>query len=321
MRRRLNVNDFIFPVFVYESESSYKKNSKSSSYFGNSKVPFKNINSYFQELINLKIRNVLLFGVPKGRNYLGTESFNKNGVTQNTIRRIKQSFGSRINIISDVCICQYKTVGHCGIGNNHANGKITNGKQHEKFKIDNDKTLEALGRIAISLCEAGTDFVAPSSMMDGQVLYLKTLLKDLGHDKVKIMSYSAKHNSCLYSPFRKNNFHNPEAIDKSSYQSSYYNYRESLREVLSDVNEGADWIMVKPSFWYMDIMQTIGKISKKTLVVQNVSGEYAMIKAATENKWIDEKEWNLFLISSLKRAGAGKIISYYIYELVKRKTQ
>ncbi len=320
MKSRLEIRDFIFPVFVYESESSYKKNSE-SPYLGNSKVPFKNITSYFQELLNLKIRNVLLFGVPKRRNCLGTESFNKNGVTQNTIRCIKQSFGSSINIISDVCVCQYKTVGHCGIGNNYANGKISKGKQHGTFKIDNDKTLEALGRIAISLCEAGTDFVAPSSMMDGQVLYLKTMLKDFDYNKVKILSYSAKHNSCLYSPFRKNNFYNTGAIDKSSYQSGYNNYRESLREILSDINEGADWIMVKPSLWYMDIMKTIGRISKKTLVVQNVSGEYAMLKAASEQKWVDEKEWNLFFILSLKRAGAGKIISYYIYELVKRKIQ
>jgi porphobilinogen synthase len=320
LKNRIETTDFIFPVFVYESESIYKKNS-ASQYLRNSKVLFKDIDAFFHDLLNLKIKNVLLFGVPKRRNYLGTESFNKSGITQSTIRSIKQNFGSRINIISDVCVCQYKTIGHCGIGNKFANGKSSSWQNPEKLKIDNDKTLEILGRIAISLCEAGTDFVAPSSMMDGQVLYLKTILKDFDYNNVKILSYSAKHHSSLYSPFRKSNFYSRGAIDKSSYQSSYNNYRESLREVLSDIDEGADWIMVKPSLWYMDIIKTIQEISKRTLVVQNVSGEYAILKAAMEKKWIDEKEWNLFLIYSLKRAGVRKIISYYIYELVKEKIE
>ena len=225
---------------------------------------------------------------------------------------------NKINVISDVCICQYNLSGHCGLFNKRGiqNTNITGKKA--SIEIDNDKTLKILGKIALSLSDSGTDFIAPSSMMDGQVFYLKRILKDNNYDTVKIMSYSSKHNSCLYSPFRNNNFYQSVSIDKSYYQNSYHNLHESLREVTLDINEGADWVMIKPSFWYMDIIKALKSFIKKPLVVQNVSGEYALIKSASVNNWIDGNEWAILSLLSLKRAGADKIISYFIVNLLKK---
>ena len=190
----------------------------------------------------------------------------------------------------------------------------TNQPKHE-MRIDNDKTLNILGKISLSLCESGTDFIAPSSMMDGQILYLSNLLEKRGFKKVKIMSYSAKHNSCLYSPFRNYNYHNTSFIDKSSYQSNFNNPRESMREILHDVKEGSDWVMIKPSFWYMDLVRLAKNLVDVPLVVQNVSGEYALLKAGSKIDPIDQREWIVQYLKSLRRAGADKIISYLMLDL------
>ena len=282
-----------------------------------SKVFIKNISGYVQKLVDLKIYNMLIFGIPTKRNSLGTSSFGKNGVAQISVKKIKENFGDRINIISDVCVCQYNTSGHCGVYCNDACKSNPVSKGMEGYKIDNDETLKVLGKITLSLSESGTDYVAPSSMMDGQVLYLKKVLENNDFSNIKIMSFSSKHNSCLYSPFRSNNFFKPGFFDKSSYQNSFTNMQESVREVLSDINEGADWVMIKPSYWYMDVVKAVKIYSEKPLVVQNVSGEYALIKAVAEKKWLDEVEWVTLSLMSLKRAGADKIISYFIFNLLK----
>ncbi len=282
-----------------------------------SKVFIKNISGYIQKLVDLKIYNMLIFGIPTKRNSLGTSSFGKNGVAQISVKKIKENFGDRINIISDVCVCQYNTSGHCGVYCKDACKNNPVSKGMEGYKIDNDETLKVLGKITLSLSESGTDYVAPSSMMDGQVLYLKNVLENNDFSNIKIMSFSSKHNSCLYSPFRSNNFFNPGFFDKSSYQNSFTNMQESVREVLADINEGADWVMIKPSYWYMDVVKAVKIYSEKPLVVQNVSGEYALIKAVAEKKWLDEVEWVTLSLMSLKRAGADKIISYFIFDLLK----
>lgn len=311
-----NIDDFIFPIFIYENETTFK-NSLKLQYLNDSKVFIKNISKFIQSLVDLKIYNLLIFGIPKNRNSLGTSSFGKYGIAQKSIKRIKETFGNRINIISDVCLCQYNTSGHCGVYSNNVVGEKTYLKNMKNF-IDNDKTLKILGKISLSLSESGTDFIAPSSMMDGQVLYLKEILKNNNFDNVKIMSYSSKHNSCLYYPFRSNNFFQSSLIDKSLYQNSYHNFQESVREVILDINEGADWVMIKPSYWYMDIVKMLKTFVEKPLVVQNVSGEYALINAAAEKKWIDEAEWSILSLLSLRRAGADKIISYFIFKLLKK---
>ena len=312
-----NIENFIFPIFIYENELTYKKNLK-LPYLNDSKVFIGHISHYIQKLVDLKIYNILIFGVPKKRNLMGTTSYCKNGVVQNSIKRIKENFGNKINIISDVCICQYNISGHCGLFHNRdtQNRSITD--KIPNIKIDNDKTLNILGKIALSLSESGTDFIAPSSMMDGQVTYLKKILEKNNFNKVKIMSYSSKHNSCLYSPFRSNNFFKSISIDKSSYQNSFNNFHESIREIIIDINEGADWVMIKPSLWYMDIVQMVKKYIEKPLVVQNVSGEYALLEAIAKKKWFDEVEWITLSLLSIKRAGADKIISYFILKLLRK---
>ena len=312
-----NIENFIFPIFIYENELTYKKNLK-LPYLNDSKVFIGHISHYIQKLVDLKIYNILIFGVPKKRNLMGTTSYCKNGVVQNSIKRIKENFGNKINIISDVCICQYNISGHCGLFHNRdtRNRSITD--KIPNIKIDNDKTLNILGKIALSLSESGTDFIAPSSMMDGQVTYLKKILEKNNFNKVKIMSYSSKHNSCLYSPFRNNNFFKSIYIDKSSYQNSFNNLHESIREIIVDINEGADWVMIKPSLWYMDIVQMVKKYIEKPLVVQNVSGEYALLEAIAKKKWFDEVEWITLSLLSIKRAGADKIISYFILKLLRK---
>jgi porphobilinogen synthase len=305
-------DDLIFPVFVYEDEHAYKQ-SLNSGYMNNSKIFSKNLIIRFEELAQLKITNLLLFGIPKKRDSMGSESFNKNGVIQRAIQTIKKTFGKKFNILSDVCMCQYNTSGHCGVTNGFK--EATNQPKHE-IRIDNDKTLNILGKISLSLCESGTDFIAPSSMMDGQILYLSSLLEQRGFKEVKIMSYSAKHNSCLYSPFRNYNYHNASFIDKSSYQCNFNNPRESMREILHDVKEGSDWVMIKPSFWYMDLVRLAKNLVDIPLVVQNVSGEYALLKAGSKIDPIDQREWIIKYLKSLRRAGADKIISYLMLDLI-----
>jgi porphobilinogen synthase len=312
-----NVDNFIFPIFVYENELIYR-NSLSLQYLNDSKVFVGHISAFIEKLIDLKICNILIFGIPKKRNSFGTSSFDKNGITQNSIKTIRENFGSKVNIISDVCICQYNTSGHCGMYYNNRINKSSYPKKMRNLKIDNDKTLNILGKISLSLSESGTDFIAPSSMMDGQVFYLRKILENNSFGNIKIMSYSSKHNSCLYAPFRSNNYFNSGFIDKSSYQNSVSNQRESVREVLMDIDEGADWIMIKPSFWYMDLVKAIKSYTEKPLVVQNVSGEYAFIEAAAEKKWLNKTEWCILSLLSLRRAGADKIISYFIFELLNK---
>jgi porphobilinogen synthase len=311
-----NIDNFIFPIFIYENESTYESSLR-LRYLNDSKVFVNEVSLFIQKLVDLKIYNILIFGIPTKRNTLGTTSFSKNGVTQKSIKSIKENFGKRINIISDVCLCQYNTSGHCGVYLHDGASKNTRLEKMNSLKIDNDKTIKILAKISLSVSESGTDFIAPSSMMDGQVLYLKKILKMNSFDNVKIMSYSAKHNSCLYSPFRNNNFFKSNFIDKSTYQNSFNNLQESVREVLVDIDEGADWVMIKPSFWYMDIVKIVKSYIEKPLVVQNVSGEYALIKAAAERKWLDDSEWCTSSLLSLKRAGADKIISYFVIKLLK----
>jgi porphobilinogen synthase len=245
-----------------------------------SKVYHQRLEELLEHLIDLDISQILLFGVPKRRNPNGDLSSAKQGIIQNSIRKIRESFGNNFTIFSDVCLCQYNTSGHCGIiANKTGNNTGVKGRKSYDIEIDNDKTLESLGRVSLSLCESGTDFIAPSAMMDGQVLYLRRLLNNHGFEYVKILSYSAKHNSCLYSPFRNNNYLHSGFIDKSTYQCSFNNRRESIREILIDVKEGADWVMIKPSLWYMDIIRQARELVDIPIVVQNVSGEYALLKS------------------------------------------
>lgn len=353
------MDDFIFPFFVYEDKTVLEK-SLSTGHMNKSKIHIDRIDKLLEQVDKLGISHILLFGVPKKRNINGNYASIKNGVIQRSLRLIKGNFGNRFSIFSDVCLCQYNLSGHCGIPMSTPTEK--NSDHRTETRIDNDKTLKMLGEVALSHCEGGVDFVAPSAMMDGQVSYIRNLLDSNGFENVRILSYSSKHNSCLYSPFRNSNYLKSGFINKNNYQISFTNIRESLRETLMDIDEGADWVMIKPSMWYMDVIRQTKESIDVPLVIQNVSGEYALMKARLlyENKeaqigghiisqelsqiinkksdslpllkqkknlaglrsprLIDDKsqlevDALLNLMKSYKRAGADKIISYFIMDL------
>jgi porphobilinogen synthase len=258
-------------------------------------------------VLDAGISSIIIFGIPKQRDHGGSYASRKNGIIQRALLMIKDSFGSSISVTTDVCLCQYNFSGHCGV-------------VKENGKIDNDSTLQILSEIATSHAEAGADVVAPSSMMDGQVLSIRRSLDKHGFKKTKILSYSVKYHSSLYTPFRSATFSNRcnyNKLNKSSYQIAYTNPKETMREIESDIREGADMVMIKPSMAYLDIVYMIKKFFKFPLAVQNVSGEYAMVKAAGRRGWIEEEEVKVNSIVSMKRAGADIIVSYFAMDLAR----
>ena len=261
-----------------------------------------------QKILDAGISSIIIFGIPKQRDESGgAYAYNKNGIVQRALSMIKGNFGNSINITTDVCLCQYNFSGHCGVFKDNG-------------KIDNDSTLHILSDIATSHAEAGADIVAPSSMMDGQVLSIRRSLDKHGFKNTKILSYSAKYHSSLYTPFRSATFSNKcnyNKLNKSSYQIAYTNPKETMREIQSDIREGADMVMIKPSMAYLDIIYMIKKIFKFPLAVQNVSGEYAMVKAAGRRGWIEEEEAKVNSIVSIKRAGADRIVSYFAMDVAR----
>lgn len=308
----LRKKDLIFPIFISES-SSRGHLSESNDMPGMIKMALKDVVQNVQKIIDQGISSVIIFGIPNKRDKGATSAPRNDGIVQNSTRKIKKEFGGSVNIITDVCICQYNLSGHCGlqIKNHNATGG----------NIDSDSTLDLLSKIAISHAEAGADIVAPSSMMDGQVNQIRSALNSKGFKNTKIMAFSAKFASSLYSPFRKTTYskqiHNYKALDKSSYQIGYENPRQAIREIQADIQEGADIILVKPSLLYLDIVSMIKDKFNLPMAVQNVSGECAMIKAAARKGWIDEEEWKFSSIAAIKRAGAHSIISYFTMDIAK----
>jgi porphobilinogen synthase len=292
----LKKNDLIFPLFVQEN-----KNSKEfSSIPGIFKISYDNLLPAVEEITENGIRYLILFGIPKVRDNRGKSSISKKGIVQKSLQLIKSNFYGKITLISDICLCQYNKTGHCGIF--QKDGKV----------VDNDLTIDVLSKIALSHAEAGVDVVAPSAMMDGQVGKIRKTLDSNGYDKIKILSFSAKQSTSLYKPFRSETFFDigTNEIDKSTYQVSYNNPRQIQREVEMDIMEGSDMVMIKPAFSSLDLIYQVKKFCKKPIVIQVVSGEYAMIKAASKSGLLDENYFIINLFSSLKRAGADKIMSY-----------
>ncbi|MGD1837128.1 MAG: porphobilinogen synthase [Nitrososphaeraceae archaeon] len=288
--------DLIYPLFVHEN-TNYKEIEYMPELY---KIPLSKLEDEIEKILNLGIKSVILFGIPKSRNKFGTSSFSTNGVIQKSLKIIRKNFGNKISLFTDVCLCQYNHSGHCGIS--RSNTTI----------VDNDLTLTYLSKIAISHAISGADVVAPSSMMDGQVKFIRSKLDDAGFKNIKILSFSAKHSSSLYKPFRFNAFYqsNKVKFDKSSYQISCSNPNQLLREIDYDRIESADMVMIKPALFYLDMIYRIKNSCNLPLVVQIVSGEYCMIKALSEIRNIDEIYLTLSMIKDLKRAGANKIISY-----------
>lgn len=307
----LRKKDLISPIFVYDSRSEHSAEKNSSWEFA--KVHMNDLSQHIRSIVNSGITSVILFGVPRKRDEHGYTARHANGVVQKSTKKIKKEFEGLIEVITDVCVCQYNLSGHCGIL-----GKSRNG---ERETIDNDGTLSLISEIATSHAESGADIVAPSSMMDGQVKYIRSALDVMGFRNTKIMAYSAKHASSLYSPFRMTAYYkhiaNHKSIDKSSYQVGYANPRQVALEVQADIQEGADMVMIKPSLAYLDLVSMVREWSRVPLIVQNVSGEYSMIKAASRRGWIDEEEWKVNCFTSMRRAGANRIISYFSLDIAK----
>jgi porphobilinogen synthase len=270
-------------------------------------ITLEETTAQIQELLELGISSIMIFGLPAKRDNVGSQAASRNGIVQKTVRKLKMEFGDTISIVTDVCICQYNLSGHCG---------LLEGKND---LVDNDTTVRMLSDIALTHAQAGADLVAPSAMMDGQVTSIRSSLDEHGFKKTKILSYSAKHFSSLYSPFRSIAFskqiHDYKSLDKSSYQISYSNLRDSARKIENDIREGADMIIVKPAIMYLDVISMVKEKFRLPIAAQTVSGEYAMIKSAANNNWINENEWKVISISAVKRAGADSIISYFCKDI------
>ncbi|WP_148681431.1 porphobilinogen synthase [Candidatus Nitrososphaera gargensis] len=296
----LRRSHLIFPVFVSDRPGMIE------SMPGMTVTPIEKITQHVQTIVDSGILSLIVFGIPKSRDRIGSSAFDRKGVVQRAVRAIKSSFGSSVNVVTDICVCQYNLSGHCGI--------VASGNK----RVDNDATLQILAQVAASHAEAGADVVAPSSMMDGQVRAIKSALVGF-FTKTMILSYSAKHASSLYTPFRSAAFAKMKPrLDKSSYQVSYANPRQVLLEIETDISEGADIVMIKPALAYLDLVRMVkDRFCGHPVAVQNVSGEYAMIKAAAMHNLIDEEEWKVCSIASIKRAGADRIISYFALDVSK----
>ncbi len=257
-----------------------------------------------RELAALGIRAVLLFGIPDRKDAVASSAYDRNGPVQRAIRALRLELPDLV-VIADLCNCEYTDHGHCGILDAHGD-------------VDNDRTLELLGRTALSYAEAGVDVIAPSDMMDGRVGYLRRTLDEAGYSRIPIMSYAVKFASAFYGPFRDAADSTPQFGDRRTYQMDPANAREALREALLDVEEGADVIMVKPALAYLDLIRAVREATDVPIACYNVSGEYSMVKAAAQNGWIDEARTVDETLTAFVRAGADIIITYFAKSYAER---
>ncbi|MBW6474823.1 MAG: porphobilinogen synthase [Anaerolineaceae bacterium] len=304
---RLESSDFIYPLFVMHGKGIKQEISSMPGVFQWSPDLLAD---EAKSIAELGIPAVILFGIPESKDPVGLENFSENGIIQQSIRVIKQSVPDMV-VITDVCLCEYTDHGHCGILNL---GENKNPNLPEGYVL-NDETLEILAKVAVSHAQAGADMVAPSGMMDGMVAAIRNGLDAHHFEHIPILSYSVKYASSFYSPFREAAQGTPKFGDRQSHQMDPANIREALREAALDVQEGADALMVKPALPYLDVIHLLRQTYPElTLAAYNVSGEYAMIKAAAANGWLDERRTILEILLSMKRAGADLIITYHAKE-------
>lgn len=295
----LSTDDLIEPFFVCEGSDVRQE---ISSMPGVCRFSIKNLVSEVKDSYALGIPAVILFGIPDKKDKLGSEAYNPNGIVQRAVREIKNVI-PEVVVITDVCIDEYTDHGHCGV--------VKDGQ------ILNDATLEILSKMALTHAEAGADIVAPSDMMDGRVQAIRKTLDETGHQEKIIMSYAAKYASAFYGPFREAANSSPQFGDRCSYQMDPANVSEGIKEVLQDVEEGADIVMVKPALSYLDVISQVKREINVPLAAYNVSGEYSMVKAAAQNGWIDGEKVMMELLLSIKRAGAQMILTYFSREAAK----
>jgi len=289
----LDVNDLIYPLFITHGRGVRREVDSMPGVF---QYSVDRLAREASEIAALGINAVLLFGIPESKDELGTSAYRSDGVIQKAVRAIKKASPDLL-VITDVCLCEYTSHGHCGV--------IVDGD------VDNDRTLDLLSRMAVSHAEAGADIVAPSDMMDGRVGAIRSALDEAGFSGVPIMSYAVKYASAFYGPFRDAAQSAPQFGDRRSYQMDNANIREALREVQQDIDEGADIIMVKPALAYLDVINRVRNRVDCPVAAYNVSGEYAMVKAAAARGWLDERRIVMEVLTSIKRAGADVIITYH----------
>ena len=290
----LSPNDFIAPVFVQED---LKDRLAVKSMSDIQRLPLSHVNDEVSVIADLGIPAIMLFGIPTLKDPLGSSAWDDNGIVQKAISGIRENFGDSIVVMADVCLCQFTSTGHCGIVKGD--------------KIDNDASLEILAKTAVSQAKAGVDTVSPSAMMDGQVAAIRRALDDEGFTDVSIMSHSAKHRSSFYSPFRDAADCAPKFGDRKTYQIPYTNAREAMLEVESDINEGVDIVMIKPALSYLDLIAETRRRFDVPVSAYSVSGEYALVKAASQLNYINEKDVTEEILHSIKRAGADMIVTYF----------
>ncbi|MBC2329680.1 porphobilinogen synthase [Listeria swaminathanii] len=295
----LHTDDLIYPIFVKDGT---EPKTEVISMPGVFQFPLHELEEEMRTVQSLGIKAVILFGIPAEKDAVGTQAYHDHGIIQEATRLIKNNF-PEIIVVADTCLCEFTDHGHCGV--------IENGE------ILNDESLELLKQTAVSQATAGADIIAPSNMMDGFVQVIREGLDEAGFYDIPIMSYAVKYASAFYGPFRDAAGSAPQFGDRKSYQMDPANREEALREALSDEQEGADFLIVKPSLSYLDIMRDVKNNTNLPVVAYNVSGEYAMVKAAAQNGWIDEEKIVLEMLTSMKRAGATLIITYFAKDVSK----
>jgi porphobilinogen synthase len=288
----------IAPLFVKEGITEPEP---ITSMPGQSQHTVESLRKEARELASRGVRSFLLFGIPAEKDEAGSQAYAPNGISQQALRALRDEFGSEAVLIGDLCLCEYTDHGHCGV--------LRDGT------VRNDETLDLYAQTAIVQADAGADIVAPSGMMDGQVAMIRDALDDAGRSEVAIMAYAAKYASAHYGPFREAAECAPREGDRSAYQMDPANAREALRETTLDLEEGADIVMVKPALSYLDVIASVAEISPVPVAAYNVSAEYAMVKAAAERGWIDGERIAREHVTSIRRAGADLVITYFAKEL------
>lgn len=295
----LQKEDFIYPIFVIEGENVKNEISSMPGIF---QLSLDKLLEEVEEVVSLGIPSVLLFGIPKEKDAVGTGAYDDEGIVQLATKLIKKEYPELV-VIADTCLCEYTDHGHCG---------VVHGEN-----VLNDPSLELLVKTAVSQAKAGADIIAPSNMMDGFVIAIRQGLDAAGFEHIPIMSYAVKYASAYYGPFRDAADSAPQFGDRKTYQMDPANRMEALREAESDVVEGADFLIVKPALSYLDIMRDVKNNVLLPIVAYNVSGEYSMVKAAAQNGWINEKQIVLETLTSMKRAGADLIMTYHAKDAVR----
>jgi porphobilinogen synthase len=295
----LTKHDFIYPLFVAEGENFKREISSMPDVF---QLSVDNVLRECEQLLELGIKSVLLFGIPDFKDEVGSSGYHADGIVQKATREIKKRFPEML-VITDVCLCEYTSHGHCGVIENEY--------------VQNDATLELLAKQAVSHAESGADIIAPSDMMDGRIGAIRKILDENSFHETPIMAYSAKYSSAFYGPFREAAESAPQFGDRKSYQMDFGNSDEAMREIALDIQEGADIVMVKPALSYLDIIRRAKDNFNLPICAYNVSGEYSMIKAAAEKNWIDGEKVMMETLTAIKRAGADVIITYFAKEAVK----